>query len=143
MMEKLDRHVSDQNLNRSNARKKILEVIVREVRHFRAQDLVDRLGAEKVGRSTIYRNLPILVECGLLQEGPTDSDGQIRYELSSGDHHDHIVCVDCHAIIEFHDELIEEKQREVTQALGFTAQDHQHVLYASCDLLRKKKSTSG
>ena len=64
---------------------------------------------------------------------------KIRYELSSSEHHDHIVCVDCHAIIEFHDESIENRQQELTQELGFTAQDHQHVLYASCDLLKKKE----
>ena len=48
MIQKLDRHVAEQRLNRSAARAKILEVIVRETRHFRAQDLVDRLSSRRL-----------------------------------------------------------------------------------------------
>ncbi len=121
----------------------MLEVIVRESSHFRAQDLVDRLQKtfpDQVGRATVYRNLPIFVDSGLLQEGPSGPDGEILYELSDEDHHDHVVCTDCGGIFEFHDDAIERKQLQVAKELGFTLRDHRHVVYASCDRLTVNRS---
>ncbi len=118
----------------------MLETIVYEARHFRVQDLLARLGRRhpEVGQATLYRNLPILVESGILQEGPTDADGQTFYEAAHEEHHDHIVCVDCRRIFEFHDEAIESRQVSVAKRLGFAPRDHRHVIYASCEYLAKR-----
>ena len=141
MTRRLDLFVAKMKLNRSDARGKILETIVKEARHFRAQDLCLRLQARhpEVGRATVYRNLPVLVDAGLLQEGPRDSDGQVLYELADDEHHDHIVCLDCRNIFEFHDDSIEDKQARASKKLGFTVRDHRHVVYASCDFLARQK----
>ncbi len=139
LKKKLDQHANDKQLNRSEAREKILETVVNETRHFRALDLLERLNKRfpEVGRATLYRNLPVFVESGILKEGPTDSDGQIFYELSADgnhdDHHDHIVCLDCKRIFEFHDDIIEERQAQVSKKLGFSAKKHTHVIYAACE----------
>ncbi|MBC7386292.1 MAG: transcriptional repressor [Cryobacterium sp.] len=132
--QRLEQYVSDRRLNRSEARAKILETIVFEARHFTPQDLLAHLGKRfpEVGKATLYRNLPVLVESGILQEGPTDSEGQSFYELSDGEHHDHIVCTDCHRIFEFHDETIERRQDSVAEGMKFKTQSHRHVIYASC-----------
>ncbi len=142
MMGRLHAFVAQKKLNHSEAREKILETIVSEVRHFSPQDLLGHLQKRhpEVGKATLYRNLPILVESGIIQEGPMDSEGQTLYELSSeADHHDHIVCKDCKRIFEFHDHSIEKKQEHVSKKLGFTVQDHRHVIYASCDYFDKWK----
>ncbi len=138
---RLDAYVATKRLNRSEARHKILETIFTGDRHFRALDLLVRLKARfpEVGKATLYRNLPILVECGILQEGPTDSSGDTFFELSGSEHHDHIVCLDCKKIFEFHDESIERKQKFLSKNLGFTPRDHRHVIYASCDLLGESR----
>jgi Fur family transcriptional regulator, ferric uptake regulator len=140
MLTRLEEYVSSKQLNRREARAQILETIVLEASHFRPADLLARLQARypKVGRATVYRNLPVLVDSGILQEGPRDRSGQILYELSGDEHHDHLVCLDCHHIFEFHDDAIERKQARVSKDLGFTVRDHRHVVYASCDLLKKK-----
>jgi Fur family ferric uptake transcriptional regulator len=135
---RLEQFAAEKQLNRSEAREKILETIVKESRHFRPLDLLARLGKRfpEVGRATFYRNLPIFVESGILKEGPQDSDGQTFYELSTTEneeHHDHIVCVDCGRIFEFHDHAIESRQVEVSKNLGFSAKKHSHVIYADCD----------
>jgi Fur family ferric uptake transcriptional regulator len=137
---KLNAYVTEKGLNHSEARTKILEVIALEGFHFRAQDLVEKLQKRypEVGRSTVYRNLPILVECGLIQEGPADPDGQALYELANEDHHDHIVCTDCGGIFEFHDDAIEKRQEEISKQLGFLAKSHRHVVYGACQYLQKK-----
>ncbi len=137
MSERLDAYVTEQKLNRSEAREKILATIVKEARHFRAQDLLDRLKQRypEVGKATVYRNLPVLVASGVLQEGPIDKDGQAFYELADDDHHDHIVCVNCQHIFEFHDTAIENRQDVVANKLGFKPRAHKHVIYAECDFL--------
>ncbi len=130
----LESYCETQGLNRSEAREKILETILAQPRHFTALDLLAELGRRhpEVGKATVYRNLPILVASGVLQEGPTDTEGHVLYELSGDDHHDHIVCLDCHAIFEFHDEAIEKRQERLTRKLDFEAGGHRHVIYASC-----------
>lgn len=138
---RLDSFVTERRLNRSEARGKILETIIFEARHFRPQDLLTRLGKRfpEVGKATLYRNLPVLVESGILQEGPTDSDGQSFYELADGEHHDHIVCIDCRKIFEFHDETIENRQEAISNEMHFAPKSHRHVVYAECEYQRESK----
>ena len=97
MTRRLEAFVAEKKLNRSEARARILDVIAVQSSHFSAQDLVERIQERfpEVGRSTVYRNLPIFVECGLIQEGPPNAEGMALYELthSADDHHDHIVCL--------------------------------------------------
>lgn len=137
MTAKLDEYCRQKNLNRTEARSKVLETIVFEARHFTALDLLSRLQRRhpEVGKATLYRNLPILVESQIIEEGPTAHDGQKFYELTGEDHHDHIVCLDCQQIFEFHDELIEKRQDRVSGELGFSPRGHRHVIYAACDYL--------
>jgi Fur family ferric uptake transcriptional regulator len=139
MLGRLSEYVEKQSLNRSEAREKILRTIVLEARHFTAIDLLERLAKRhpEVGKATLYRNLPILVECGVLCEGPTDPDGQVLYELSEDEHHDHIFCLDCRRIFEFHDEGIEKRQEAVTSELRFETKGHRHVIYANCGYLKR------
>ena len=51
------------------------------------------------------------------------------FELSSDDHHDHMVDVDTNEVIEFFDEVIEKRQRELANERGFEIIDHSLVLY--------------
>src|SRR5690606_23766331 len=95
----------------------------------------------EVGKATLYRNLPILVESGVLCEGPTDPDGQTLYELAGEEHHDHIFCLDCRKIFEFHDEAIERRQDAVAESMKFHTKGHRHVVFASCDYLSTKTSS--
>jgi Fur family ferric uptake transcriptional regulator len=137
---KLENFTSSETLRRTGARKKILGAIVQGSRHFTALDLVERLRARnpEVGRATLYRNLPLLVKSGVLKEGPSSPDGETLYELADGRHHDHIVCLDCRRIFEFHDAGIERRQDAVTEGLGFVPAGHRHEIYASCAYRAKR-----
>ncbi len=131
---KLNDFVREKKLKKSESREKILAVIVREARHFTALDLLERLGKSypDVGKATVYRNLPVFVASRIIKEGPPDVDGHVLYELADGHHHDHIVCLDCRRIFEFHDEAIEKRQELVSDQLGFVPREHRHIIYAKC-----------
>ena len=50
-----------------------------------------------------------------------------------GQHHDHLVCLDCGKVEEFYDAEIEKRQHAVAKSKGFTITDHALSLYATCN----------
>jgi len=54
------------------------------------------------------------------------------FELNAGQHHDHLVCLDCGRVEEFFDAEIEQRQRTIAITRGFELQDHSLALYAAC-----------
>jgi Fur family transcriptional regulator, ferric uptake regulator len=138
---KLEQHLQQRGLNRSEVRDKLLEAILQCDGHFTGPELIQRVHIlfPGVGAATVYRNLPILIEAGVLRESLNDREGQVVYELQGAGHHDHIVCLDCHAILEFHESRIENLQHEVMGSLGFEEVQHRHVVYAHCDYRKKSR----
>ncbi|MBK6469505.1 MAG: ferric iron uptake transcriptional regulator [Betaproteobacteria bacterium] len=113
---------------------KILEVFQRtERRHMTAEDVFKALLAEgaDIGLATVYRVLMQFEQAGLLTRSNFES-GKAVFELNEGQHHDHLVCLDCGRVEEFYDVEIEARQRAVTTARGFELQEHSLSLYARC-----------
>jgi len=115
-------------------RLKILEVFQRGVqRHMTAEDVFKHLlqeGAD-IGLATVYRVLTQFEQAGILHRNHFES-GKAVYELNEGQHHDHLVCLDCGRVEEFYDPEIEARQQAVAQAKGFEIADHALSLYAHC-----------
>ena len=78
--------------------------------------------------ATVYRTVRLFEEAGLLDRHDF-GDGRSRYEQASDDHHDHLVDVQSGAIIEFHDEEVEELQRQIAARLGYSLIGHRMELY--------------
>jgi Fur family transcriptional regulator, ferric uptake regulator len=107
--------------------------------HFTAEDLYNELvtESESVSMATVYRGLRLLEEAGIL-EGHDFADGQRRYERAhEREHHDHMVCVDCRAVIEFQNTEIERLQLKVASEAGFHIEEHQLVMFVTCDAWRR------
>jgi len=102
-------------------------------RHFTAEDIYRLLLEERVeiGLATVYRVLSQLEQAGLLKRSSFQSDKAV-YELDDGRHHDHLVCLDCGKVEEFHDSAIEERQALVAAERGFRLQEHALALYGAC-----------
>jgi len=113
---------------------KILEVFQRtERRHLTAEDVFKVLLGEgsDIGLATVYRVLMQFEQAGLLTRSNFES-GKAVYELNEGQHHDHLVCLDCGRVEEFYDAEIEARQRTVAVTRGFELQEHSLALYARC-----------
>lgn len=113
---------------------KILEVFQStERRHMTAEDVFKALLGEgaDIGLATVYRVLMQFEQAGILSRSNFES-GKAVFELNEGQHHDHLVCLDCGRVEEFYDPQIEQRQREVTVARGFELQEHSLALYARC-----------
>ncbi|WP_295639608.1 ferric iron uptake transcriptional regulator [uncultured Methylibium sp.] len=113
---------------------KILEVFqTSAVRHLTAEDVYKTLLAEHsdIGLATVYRVLMQFEQAGILSRNHFES-GKSVFELNEGQHHDHLVCLDCGRVEEFFDAEIEARQRLVAQTRGFSLQEHALSLYANC-----------
>ena len=115
-------------------RLKILEVFQRgKQRHMTAEDVFRVLLEERsdVGLATVYRVLTQFEQASILTRSNFES-GKAVYELNEGQHHDHLVCLDCGRVEEFYDAEIEKRQHAVAKTKGFAISDHALSLYAHC-----------
>lgn len=119
-------------------RLKILELFQKSAqRHMTAEDVYRRLIEQKIdiGLATVYRVLMQFEQADILKRSHFESERAV-YELNEGEHHDHLVCLDCGRVEEFHDPEIEALQIKVAKRQGFEIADHALSLYGHC----KKKN---
>jgi len=112
-------------------RKRILELLEEAGnKHVTADDIYRVLmqAGEDVGLATVYRVLNQFEAAGLVVKHNFEG-GQAFYELDSGDHHDHMVCVETGTVIEFSNTEIERLQAEIAAEHGFDIVDHSLVIY--------------
>ena len=110
---------------------KILQILENCVdRHMTAEDIYQALrdADEDVGIATVYRVLTQFETAGLIKRHNFDN-GPAVYELDRGEHHDHMVCTETGAVIEFHDAEIEKIQERIASQKGFQLVGHSLVLY--------------
>ncbi len=102
-------------------------------RHLSAEDVYKRLMQEgmEIGLATVYRVLTQFEQAGLLVRHHFESDKAV-FELNHGEHHDHLVCLQCGHVEEFYDAEIEKRQARVAKDRGFAIHDHSLHLYADC-----------
>ena len=98
--------------------------------HLSAEEIYRRLldAGEEVGLATVYRVLTQFEQAGICIRHNFE-EGHAVYELTPSDHHDHMVCLDTGDVIEFTDDLIEERQKKLAQERGYEIIDHSMVLY--------------
>lgn len=111
----------------------IMEEASREQIHHSAEDIYRRLIAmgDDVGLATVYRVLTQFETAGLVKKHYFES-GRCVFELSQGEHHDHLVCVRCTSIREFVDDTIENRQKTIASEAEFEMTDHSLIIYGIC-----------
>lgn len=116
-------------------RLKILKILENaEFHHMSAEDVYTALvgQGEDVSLATVYRVLTQFEAAGLVIRHNFDSDHSV-FELDQGDHHDHLVCVECGQVAEFVDDLIEKQQDKIARKYHFKMTAHQHTIYGVCE----------
>ncbi len=114
-------------------RVKILEILAASAVHLSAEDIYRRLleHGEDIGLATVYRVLTQFEAVSLVRRHHFEG-GTAVFELNRGEHHDHIVCMDCGKVEEFLDCGIESRQLDVAKKLGFQVEEHNLILYGRC-----------
>ncbi|MDP0561160.1 MAG: ferric iron uptake transcriptional regulator [Candidatus Endonucleobacter sp. (ex Gigantidas childressi)] len=98
--------------------------------HVSAEDVYKSLlsADEDVGLATVYRVLTQFERAGLVVRHNFDGGSSV-FEISRGEHHDHMICIESGKIVEFIDEQIEALQIDIVEKHGFELVDHDLVLY--------------
>lgn len=117
----------------------ILDIFLSTHQHVSVEELYLKVKScnAGIGQATVYRTLKLFAEAGLAREILLH-DGQTRYEhVVAGEHHDHLVCTKCNAIVEFENETIETLQREIAIRHGFQINSHKLEIYGLCAACKK------
>ncbi|AEA98804.1 ferric iron uptake transcriptional regulator [Alteromonas mediterranea] len=115
-------------------RLKILQILQEpENQHISAEDVYKILieHGEEIGLATVYRVLNQFDDAGILNRHHFEG-GKSVFEISHKDHHDHLVCLKCGKVIEFEDEIIEERQEMIAKKHKMKLTHHSLYLYGEC-----------
>lgn len=123
-------------------RVKILEILENTQltdRHLTAEKVYKNLleEGEEIGLATVYRVLTQFEAAGLVKRHHFEGGNSV-FELNRGEHHDHMVCVKCGRVDEFKDDVIESRQLEISERLGYELTDHCFYLYGLCSDCRSR-----
>ena len=134
--------LGEQGLHMTSQRKAVLRCLLEGKHHLREEEIyyLARKQESGLGRTTVFRTLKLLEQCGLADRVEA-ADGTPRFELKHDrPHHDHMVCVECGAILEFHNDRMEAIQNEAIREAGFTALWHRHEIFGRCRGCAGKRS---
>ncbi len=115
-------------------RLKILQILQEPAnQHISAEDvykiLIDQ--GEEIGLATVYRVLNQFDDAGILNRHHFEG-GKSVFEISHKEHHDHLVCLKCGKVIEFEDDVIEQRQIEIAERNNIKLTHHSLYLYGEC-----------
>jgi len=101
--------------------------------HISAEDVYKILieQDEEIGLATVYRVLNQFDDAGILNRHHFEG-GKSVFEISHKDHHDHLVCLKCGKVIEFEDDIIEQRQEMVAKQHNIKLTHHSMYLYGEC-----------
>ena len=102
--------------------------------HISAEDVYKILleQHEEIGLATVYRVLNQFDDAGIVTRHHFEG-GKSVFELSHKKHHDHLVCLKCGKVVEFEDDVIEQRQNDIAQSHKITLTNHSLYLYGECE----------
>ncbi len=103
-----------------------------EKRHLSAEDIYKQLinDGEIISLATVYRVLTQFEDAKIVIRHHFENDSNHAvFELNDGEHHDHMVCVKTGKVLEFYDEVIEERQKILAKKNNFNISYHSMILY--------------
>ena len=133
----LEQRIAATGLRVTRQRVRVLDELAREPHDLTAQDLYRRLrdDGEKIGLATVYRTLGSLVEHGVV-DTLAHSRGETCYRLCSDAHHHHLVCSECHRVVELGECGIEGWLAEAAAREDFVPTGHRIEIVGVCAACR-------
>ena len=127
-------YLKDSGFKITVPRRKILEALENaNNKHLSAEDLYSLLKAngEDIGLATIYRVLAQFEVAKIVIKHNFEEERRSVFELVA-DSHNHLVCRKCGKIIEFFDEIIENKLKETAKQHNFKILEHSLCIRGIC-----------
>ncbi len=129
------RYLREQGLPVTQQRETVADVVFNSSDHLSIEDIEAGLKerGERLGKATIYRTMEILVRSGLVEEHDF-GEGFKRYEHRFGRQpiHEHLICTNCHTVVEFRSEEVMRLEEEVARKHGFQPARHRLEVFGIC-----------
>ena len=113
----------------------ILKVLYFSNEHLSAEEITQKIKENyniDIGIATVYRAMKFFEELNIVSCLDALESSKL-YELNISLHHDHLICTACRKIIEFTDDIIEEKQIKIAKKNNFILKDHVMTIYGICE----------
>lgn len=136
--------VPEMNDRPLTAQRRLLLDILRETKgHLNARDLYQRAiqRDKNISLATVYRNLRLFEEVGLVDERRLD-DIHCYYELKQSNVHYHLVCSACGRVMEFESPMVGKLVDEVERNSDFHVSKAVLYLEGYCKKCKGKKQAS-
>jgi Fur family ferric uptake transcriptional regulator len=110
--------------------------------HVDAEDLLAGMRSRgvKISRATVYRNLDLLVDCGVVRKYRLGRDRFLYEHVHRGQQHDHLVCTDCGRVAEFVSPGIAALQTEICRAHQFLPDHHTLQISGLCNACAERRA---
>ena len=132
--ERFLRHLRQRGLRLTRERTALFDEIFSQHGHLDAEALLRSMKGRgiKTSRATVYRNLDLLVECGVVRKQQLGGSRQLYEHVHAGQRHDHLFCRECGRVVEFVSPGIEAMQNEICRAHGFEPNVHSLQITGLC-----------
>ena len=124
----------ERNGVRATARRlEVLEELAQERDDVTAQQLWSRLRERDsgAGLATVYRTLALLTEKGVV-DVLSHHGGEQCYRLCGDEHHHHLLCEQCHRVVEVQECGLDDWVTAAARRHGFVATDHRVEIVGLC-----------
>lgn len=127
-------HLRSQGMRVTSTRLRLLDEIFEHHDHIDAEALLEAMRSKGLGisRATVYRNLDLLEECGLVRKQRLGRNRYLYEHVHSGQRHDHLVCRECGRVVEFLSPGIAALQGEICRAHGFQPTEYSLQITSLC-----------
>tara|TARA_B100000963_G_scaffold354926_1_gene372271 strand:- start:1253 stop:1687 length:435 start_codon:yes stop_codon:yes gene_type:complete len=130
----LEKICQDRGLRLTEQRKVIVRLLEETISDTKFHPDVDEIHSraikidKKISVATVYRTVKLLEENGIIDKHEFKA-GKARYEVSTENHHDHLIDINSGEIIEFIDDDIEKLKKKIANKYGYELIDHRLELY--------------
>ncbi len=123
-------------------REVILSAICDASGHVSADEILTRVRRRYpyMNKSAVYRTLDLLTQLNLVN--PTDfGEGRVTYEIHQHPHHHHLLCRNCHIMIDVDEHHFASLEKALRVDYGFAAELDHFVIFGLCRKCQKAAST--
>jgi Fur family ferric uptake transcriptional regulator len=137
------RFLRARGLRQTAERRALCREIFAQHGHIDAEQVIAavRASGHAISRATVYRNLDLLVEAGLVERVRVGRRTVFEH-VHTGQTHDHLGCRSCGRLVEFVSPGIAAMLAEICRAHGFVAEGNQLQIVGECARCAARRSAA-